>query len=134
MLIPILNMQMGEIASARRTREGRVRESDMGFLGFRAGEELQRRAQHEQGEEVRMDGVRFFCYPCGCGCAESNHTYSRFVAGISIPGKRCQSALTSWSGRRFCLLPSRDWRRMWDNRDRELYHSSCITLEDGSSN
>ena len=59
MLTPTLNMQMGEIASPGRTREGRVRESDMGFLGFRAGEELQRRAQHEQGEKVRMDGVSF---------------------------------------------------------------------------
>ena len=52
-----VDMQMGETASLRRARDGRVREIDLGFLGFRAGGELQRRAQHEQGEEVRMDGV-----------------------------------------------------------------------------
>ena len=51
------DMQMGETTSPRRTREGRVRESDMGFLGFRAREELKRRAQHEQSKKVRRDGI-----------------------------------------------------------------------------
>ena len=51
----------------------------MGFLGFRTGKELQRRAQHERGEQVRMDRVNSSIYPCGSGCAESNDRYSTFA-------------------------------------------------------